>query len=112
MSPVSRATVCCLYCSTRAHVAFNAFNFTIVSAGRRKSGNVTITLGHILKFATGSNAEPVFGYGIEPSMETSSLPSANTCVNKLVLPLDVAADREDNFRLYDYAFSSDYFGAI
>ena len=45
-----------------------------------------------MKFVTGSEAEPVLGYGINPHIvfnpyAISCLPTSNTCTNKLTLPV-------------------------
>ena len=40
-----------------------------VAGGRRSCGDMTLNLGHILKFATGATEEPVLGFRIHPSIE-------------------------------------------
>ena len=40
-----------------------------VAANRRICGNTTITLGHILQFATGASGEPVLGFTLDPNLE-------------------------------------------
>ncbi|XP_069102556.1 uncharacterized protein [Argopecten irradians] len=72
-------------------------------AGRR--GNVTME--KILRFCTGSEEEPTLGFSMQPTIEFSAiaLPMANTCTNKLSLPLTNL-----NTELFDMAFLSEYFG--
>lgn len=86
-----------------------------VSAGRRTS----VTLEKVLKFITGSEAEPVLGYGIDPHIvfdrfAKSFLPTSNTCVNKLTLPVGhmVPPNHAEIYAFFDYAFTNDYFGNI
>jgi len=85
-------------------------------AGGRRAG---ITLGSILQFATGTDEEPVLGFGIQPSLyfhevDQSFLPTANVCVNCLKLPRPSPArplpDTDTLFKLYDLAFANTYFG--
>ena len=61
-----------------------------VAAGRRKCGKVTLELGHILAFATGSAEEPVLGFEKMPALHflpphenkvTLSLPDAHQGAN-------------------------------
>ena len=40
-----------------------------VAAGRRLCGEETLTLGHILQFATGAAEEPILGFELQPSIE-------------------------------------------
>ena len=59
-----------------------------ILVGRRPS----VTLEKVLKFITGSEEEPVLGCGIDPHVvfdrvAKSFLPTRNTCVNKLTLPV-------------------------
>ena len=70
-------------------------------------------------FVTGSEIEPVLGYAIDPRIEfdkyaPSALPTSNTCINKLTLPIgdNLPPDRSDIFDFFDYAFTSEYFGNI
>lgn len=86
-----------------------------ISAGRRPS----VTLEKVLKFVTGSEAEPVLGYGINPHIAfdrfaKSCLPTSNTCVNKLTLPVGdmVPQNPAEIYAFFDYAFSNDFFGNI
>jgi len=89
----------------------------IFTGGRRGS----ITLNHILKFATGAEDEPVLGFVLKPSIEfvevaSSFIPTANTCINLMKLPrptpsTPVLPDNE-LFSLYDYAFSNSYYGMV
>ena len=84
-----------------------------VAGGRRSCGDMTLDLGHILKFATGATEEPVLGFRIHPSIEfhvpnevemdlpqsardgevagTAKVvpcftPTAHTCINVLKIP--------------------------
>ena len=57
-----------------------------VAAGRRKFGNVTLELSHILPFATGTAEEPILGFErcpllhfIAPHENTVTLPSVPVC---------------------------------
>ncbi|XP_070547220.1 uncharacterized protein [Ptychodera flava] len=88
-----------------------------VASGRREP----LTLGSILQFATGSDEEPVLGFRYHPTIEFSEventfLPTANTCIGCLRLPRPTIAtplpSQETLFNLYDYAFSSSYFGNV
>ncbi|XP_015757106.1 PREDICTED: uncharacterized protein LOC107336547 [Acropora digitifera] len=86
-----------------------------VTAGRGD----TVSLQRILKFVTGSEIEPVLGYAIDPRIKfdkyaPSALPTSNTCINKLTLPIgdNLPPDRSDIFDFFDYAFTSEYFGNI
>jgi hypothetical protein len=74
-------------------------------------------LGMILQFVTGVNAEPPLGFGIRPSIsfiiDDTFVPRANTCTNKLTLPIPAEGNLPDDetlFKLYDYAFCNSYFG--
>ena len=78
----------------------------------------TVTLGHVLRFVTGTDEEPVLGFKMQPSIEfcENSLffPTSNTCVNSLKLvhgsltiPLPSEAEL---FQTFDVAFGSAYFG--
>ena len=82
-----------------------------------------VTLGHILKFVTGSENEPVLGFTIRPTItfcpvETKErfFPRSNTCVNNLNLPRPSQLHRLPNevllFDQYDFAFCNSYFGQI
>lgn len=83
---------------------------------RRKKGDVS--LSSILKFATGSEEEPILGFHIHPSIafvkNASLVPTSNTCINKLNLPIPSGSTEMPShaflFNLYDYAFSNAYFG--
>ena len=87
------------------------------SVGGRRG---VVSLGGILRFATGAEVEPLLGFAIHPIIEfiktgkPNSLPTSNTCINRLNLPratLEYSLPEENKlFDLYDYAFSSDYFG--
>ncbi|XP_070575403.1 uncharacterized protein [Ptychodera flava] len=91
------------------------------AGGRRCEGD--ITLNHILKFVTCDYDEPILGYTEGPAIDfyevpnnASFLPTANTCINMLKLPRAThdhpLPDKDTLFKLYDYAFSCHYFGAI
>lgn len=85
-----------------------------VAGGRRGD----VSLCSILKFATGSEEEPVLGFHIHPSIafvkNASLVPTSNTCINKLNLPIphgNMEVPSQDIlFNLYDYAFCNAYFG--
>ncbi|XP_070581511.1 uncharacterized protein [Ptychodera flava] len=88
-----------------------------VASGRRGS----LTLNHILQFATGTDEEPVLGFTIRPSIvfievETSFIPTANTCINSMHLPRpNNSSDlpsQDKLFELYDLAFVNAFFGNI
>uniref|UniRef100_A0A8W8J7A0 HECT domain-containing protein n=1 Tax=Magallana gigas TaxID=29159 RepID=A0A8W8J7A0_MAGGI len=60
-----------------------------VASGRRGS----VSLHHILQFATGTPEEPILGFTLQPSIhffevKSSSgfIPTANTCINNMKLP--------------------------
>lgn len=91
------------------------------ASGRRES----VSLSHILQFATGTDEEPPLGFSIPPTIEFpqsegssawSFLPMANTCSNTLHLPRCVSSqncqlpDDKELFQMYDYAFCSSFFG--
>jgi hypothetical protein len=78
------------------------------TGGRREP----VTLSSILKFVTGSFNEPLLGYSLEPSLTFDpniSLPHANTCINRLTLPL---MQPGYDFDKLDLAFTNDFFGFI
>ena len=86
-----------------------------ILVGRRPS----VTLEKVLKFITGSEEEPVLGCGIDPHVvfdrvAKSFLPTRNTCVNKLTLPVGdmVPPNHAGIYAFFDYAFTNDYFGNI
>ena len=65
----------------------------------------------------------MLGYGVQPSMhfftatkETSFMPTANTCSNRLNIPRPSAEmplpEKDQLFGYYDYAFCNTYFGTI
>eukprot|EP00794_Sanderia_malayensis_P001054 gene1054-382_t len=111
-----------------------------VAANRRVSGKTTITLGHILQFATGASEEPVLGFELGPSLEfvipqeqrvedfqadssdgnktyktiANFLPTSHTCSNILTLPRPTVAhtlpEADDLFNMYDICFGQEYFG--
>lgn len=79
-----------------------------LSAGRREP----VTLAKVLKFVTGRENEPLFGFHIAPTIhfdEYISMPQSNTCTCSLRLPYMNADYSRD---LLDYAFVNDYFGIV
>ena len=75
-------------------------------------GNVS--LHSILKFVTGRENEPVLGFQMKPTIcfgtnMPSCLPTGNTCINRLTLPIDenVPMTQEEVFSFFDYAFAND-----
>jgi len=87
------------------------------SGGRRGP----VTLEHILKFATGSEEEPVLGFTLNPTIHftevlNSFVPTANTCSNTLNLPRPSSnaslPEDERLFYFYDLAFSNTFFGLL
>ena len=91
--------------------------FLSYTGGQRGS----VSLPHILKFATGAEEEPVLGFSYHPFITfveagKSFLPTANTCINclKLVRPtLSKPLPSEDAlFQCFDYAFANAYFGNL
>ena len=85
-----------------------------VAAGRRDP----VTLGNILSFATCGEKEPVLGYATPPSLAfndslPSSLPKANTCINRLTLAVgSVVPEKEKMFENFDLAFVNTHFGMV
>jgi len=88
-----------------------------VLGGRRGE----ITLQHILEFVTGTDREPLLGFSIKPSLvfveassQKSFLPTANTCINTLIMPRPglekPLPDAKLLYAHYDYAFGCSYFG--
>ena len=77
-----------------------------------------MNLGHIFKFITGAENEPVVGYGVAPSIafakSLSPYPTANTCINKLCLAICESGpiDQDAMFQVFDLAFVNDHFGLI
>jgi hypothetical protein len=90
-------------------------NYYFPSLGGRREG---VTLGSVLKFATGTDEEPVLGFVLQPTISfvqnVSYIPTANTCVNQLNLTIPAESSempsQDELFRLYDYAFCNTYFG--
>ncbi len=90
--------------------------FLCCIAGRRNN----ISLENILQFVTAMDEEPVLGYAKQPSIaftevQSSFLPTANTCINQLNLPRPsyqeaLPTNNIAVFELYDYAFINSYFG--
>ena len=92
------------------------------ASGQRGS----VTLEHILQFATCSDEEPLLGFAVHPCIEFvdasfegnscwSYLPTANTCANTLYIPKcsdnnSTLPSEEELFHAYDCAFASAYFG--
>ena len=97
---------------------FNIYQIILVlcisSGGRRGAVN----LGSILRFATGTEEEPVLGFALQPSiqfMESANfLPTANTCINRMNLSLPDESNplplQEELFNLFDLAFCNTFFG--
>lgn len=88
-----------------------------LSGGRRGS----VSLHHILQFATGTPEEPILGFTLQPSIhffevKSSSgfIPTANTCINNMKLPrpsYEIALPSEEELSaLYDYAFLNTFYG--
>ena len=84
-------------------------------------GSVNITLGHILQFVCGTDEELVLGFAKSPGIlfvpiDIAFLPTGNTCINILNLPYPsetvTLPSGEALFNLYDYAFSSAFFGTV
>ena len=81
-----------------------------------------ITLGHMLRFVSGSEKEPLLRFQLHPSIvfvvseQEKLLPTNNTCINQLNLPRASQShklpNQKDLFNLYDYAFSNQYFGQM
>ena len=77
-----------------------------------------MNLSKILRFATGAEVEPPLGFSIHPAIEfphsENPLPTANTCINQLNLPIvdtnSQEMKEEDQFSFYDLAFANEYFG--
>lgn len=92
----------------------------MILGGKRKDGDHVLTLPEILLFSTGAEQEPPLGFSIRPTIhfvhsETIQLPTANTCVNQLSLPVSKDVTNRDfnpepTYVLYDMAFASEYFG--
>ena len=100
-------------------LAKNWFIFFIPIGGRRGA----VSLGHISKFVTCTDDEPVLGFALHPSItfvevesESKMIPTASTCINQLRLPrLSVGLklfEESKLFNLYDYSFTNDYFGQV
>uniref|UniRef100_A0A8W8I3L1 HECT domain-containing protein n=1 Tax=Magallana gigas TaxID=29159 RepID=A0A8W8I3L1_MAGGI len=88
-----------------------------VASGRRGS----VSLHHILQFATGTPEEPILGFTLQPSIQffevkssSGFIPTANTCINNMKLPrpsYEIALPSEEElFALYDYAFLNTFHG--
>ena len=79
-----------------------------------------MTLGHVLRFVTGADEEPVLGFKMHPSIEfcENSLffPTSNPCVNSLKLvrgSLTTPLPSETEFfQSFDVAFECAYFGIV
>lgn len=83
-------------------------------AGRRPE---PVNIEKILKFATGSEVEPVLGYSVSPhiafdSLTASFFPTSNTCINRLTLATGecVPSNDDQSYNIFDLAFANDYFG--
>lgn len=81
-----------------------------------------MSLENILQFVTGMDEEPILGYTLQLAIafievESSFLPTANTCINQLNLPRPslgkpLPTNNISVFALYDYAFLNCYFGMV
>lgn len=97
-------------------MAMEYHNLFIFSVGRRQK----VSLGDILKFVTGQDTEPLFGYHMQPSTHFRMVddrhgffPTSSTCLNTLYLPIgDNMPTGEELFEKFDQAFLSEYFGRI
>ena len=79
-----------------------------------------VTLGSILRFAIGTEKEPLLGFKLQPSLHfivadsQNFLPTSNTYINRLNLPRATVEynlpEQNRLFQLYDYAFSNQYSG--
>ena len=79
-----------------------------------------VSLEKILQFTTSTDEEPPLGYTVQPTItfvqsSISIIPTANTCINRLTLPVPAdAASLNDKylFKMYDYAFTNacSYYG--
>lgn len=83
--------------------------------------NGRVTLEQILRFVTGMTWEPMFGYGISPSIQFTEvdgiqklLPTSSTCANILYMPYILTQIPNENylFEKWDEAYISDFFGVI
>ncbi|KAK3101168.1 hypothetical protein FSP39_001460 [Pinctada imbricata] len=103
----------------------NSFEKTVYAAFLRYLRNVAsgsrnqMSLEKVLQFVTGASEEPVLGFNIHPciefnEVETSFLPTANTCIGSLRLPRPSPNTKllvdEDLFKMYDFAFTSEFYG--
>ncbi|KAL5007947.1 hypothetical protein ScPMuIL_013528 [Solemya velum] len=98
-------------------IVYAAFTRYVREAASGRRGGVS--LKQILQFVTGADEEPVLGFALCPSIQfcvvdTSFIPTANTCINCLNLPrptseTSLPAD-ENLFSLYDYAFQNTFYG--
>jgi hypothetical protein len=96
----------------------SSINNVFINAGGRRG---TVTLRHILKFATGAEEEPMLGFSLHPTIQftevsSSFVPTANTCANTMNLPRpnsDTPLPPDQTlFEFYDLAFSNTYFGLL
>ncbi|CAB4021455.1 leucine-rich repeat-containing DDB_G0290503 isoform X1, partial [Paramuricea clavata] len=80
------------------------------ASGQRGS----VTLEHILQFATCSDEEPLLGFAVHPCIEfvdaSFESNSSNTCANTVYIPKCSDNNEEELFHAYDCAFASAYFG--
>ena len=91
----------------------NLLIYSCFSGGRR----VHVSLAKILRFCTGSEEEPPLDYNIQPVVEfverQSLLPTGNTNINKMQLPIPIYNEPTDdemfNF-FFDFAICNSYFG--
>ena len=90
-------------------------------SGRRRC---FLSLGNVLRFVTGTEEEPLLGFQMQPSInfveaknKYDFAPTASTCSNTLNLPrpsvqLELPEEETELFQLYDYAFTSEFFGVM
>lgn len=79
-----------------------------------------MNLTNVLRFVTGAEEEPVLGFTIHPSLHFVPggpgpfLPSANTCSNRLNLPVATNVSplppTKELFESFDMAFLNAFFG--
>ena len=77
-----------------------------------------MSLNDVVKFATGTEEEPILGFALHPSIlfveAGSFIPTANTCINRLNLPRPSVSislpSKDELFNLYDYAFLNAFYG--
>ncbi|XP_066921335.1 uncharacterized protein [Clytia hemisphaerica] len=82
-------------------------------------GKRSVVLADILRFTTGSEEEPLLGYGIHPTLKilpvlSSFLPTSNTCINQLQLYTETMTipllKENELFSKFDVSFLHREFG--